>query len=1043
MLIARLRERFHELSEVKGVLAVLGDQPAEQKRDAVYPAVIELLALALCDVPAAEPRSVVATLHFVHRELLHEPELAARLFAAIGERTVRYQQPEFFLFIAATRDRRGIPLLRGGSTVSGWVDAVVALSAGELLDEVVDALDDEPTRDLAAAVAILGGEGRRADLERAPRGDRDDVRPIGLALLASPGDKARFADRAGTPNQTTARRIYTALAARGPKQRLTALDELTAGITDATIPFGAERLLAFTLALGDKRADVAERAAAALAAYVKTKRPGIRILFHSLFLARAGEVVARGVTDAARTYLEVVRAAIPRAAPLGAAKIVAPPPTRTAAAKARGEEMVEALGTFADASAERRDPALEAVIAAAPDDRAAYLVYADWLQGAGDVRGTWIALQIKSGLAAREASAKLLAEHRAALLGPLAPHAERGGPVELDWFMGFVRRATFRSSAATDALTALLDATCGALVQELVFGDAAGERAVIELLLARRPQTLRRLAFGTAEIAPPELVAAIPRLARDPRARWADALARVAEQRVLEVELDADYLPELEPVGPGIEADAKTALAGLRYELELEKQLGMAAALRAAFTRESVDHFARALGEAWFARGRPDRLRWAFEAMGPLGGDETARWLGSQLARLGSREREAAALGYLAQIGGDVAIEQLTGAAFDLAAHPRTRDAAREVLAGIAERRGLYLDALIARAAPSVGDRAAAIQRAWLESLMVEGRGLPADELAAAVLAHPRRMAAARTLLWAEREGDTVVCLLRLDERGRLVRRGGVPYEPAHPIGLVHPAELVDDELDTVQQVFASVVQAIPQVERPSFGVSASEARATELVRFAKRRVGFDPIATTLRGRGWYVAASDIEDDDGEDRWVGTRAFARHFLRDGVRAVATLGDTRGAIARVTAWSGAGECRFDELHVVTLSELLWDLETAHGRPAGARSRDAAPRVPVPAASAPAAAPAAPAAAAPAAAAAAPAAPAAPTVERAKSGRSRCVVCKELIAKDSQRIGIDRFVETPTFRGRATVWLHPACRDGAPELEGVDLGAALPP
>jgi hypothetical protein len=53
----------------------------------------------------------------------------------------------------------------------------------------------------------------------------------------------------------------------------------------------------------------------------------------------------------------------------------------------------------------------------------------------------------------------------------------------------------------------------------------------------------------------------------------------------------------------------------------------------------------------------------------------------------------------------------------------------------------------------------------------------------------------------------------------------------------------------------------------------------------------------------------------------------------------------------------------------------------------------------------------------------------------------VVCAAAIAKDSLRIGIDRFIETPTFRGRATVWLHPGCRDGAPELEGVDLEAAL--
>jgi hypothetical protein len=451
----------------------------------------------------------------------------------------------------------------------------------------------------------------------------------------------------------------------------------------------------------------------------------------------------------------------------------------------------------------------------------------------------------------------------------------------------------------------------------------------------------------------------------------------------------------------------------------------MLAAIRAVFTRASVDRLARALGEAWTERGHADRLRWAFDATGPLGGDETARWLGRQLGRLGSRDREAAARAYLVQIDGDVAIEQLAGAAFDLAAHPDTRDGACEALDVMARRRGLGLDALIARAAPSVGAAATAIQRAWLESLMVEGRSLTMADFQAGVVAHPRRLAWATTLLWAERDGDTLVGLLRVDDRGGLVRRGGKPHTPTHPIGLVHPAELTDDELAGAQRVFAPIEQAILQLHRPVFAMSVDEARATMLTRFAHRRVGFDPIATTLRGRGWYVAANDIEDDDGEDRWLGTRAFARDFLRDRLRVAATLGDTRGSIASVTIYGG-GPRRFDELHVVTISELLWDLETAHGRPADARPRPA-PRPP--------AAPAAPAASAPAASA--------PIVERAKTGRSRCVVCTTLIAKDSLRIGIDRLVETPTFRGRATVWLHPACRDGAPELEGVDLEAALSP
>lgn len=58
---------------------------------------------------------------------------------------------------------------------------------------------------------------------------------------------------------------------------------------------------------------------------------------------------------------------------------------------------------------------------------------------------------------------------------------------------------------------------------------------------------------------------------------------------------------------------------------------------------------------------------------------------------------------------------------------------------------------------------------------------------------------------------------------------------------------------------------------------------------------------------------------------------------------------------------------------------------------------------------------------------------PFAELAKSGTSRCVVCRERIELRSVRIGIER--ELPAV-GRITAWLHPACRTQCPEL------AALP-
>ena len=140
-----------------------------------------------------------------------------------------------------------------------------------------------------------------------------------------------------------------------------------------------------------------------------------------------------------------------------------------------------------------------------------------------------------------------------------------------------------------------------------------------------------------------------------------------------------------------------------------------------------------------------------------------------------------------------------------------------------------------------------------------------------------------------------------------------------------------------------------------------------------------------MRARGWYVSANQVDDDDDDDdRWRGTDSFARVFPRDGVEISATLNSTRGSIAKVQVWKDGTQRAFDRLHVVTLSELLWDLEVAHGWQA-----EAAPRAPAPTAGR------------------------APVVERAKSGRSKCVVCAEAIAKDALRIGIERMVETPAF------------------------------
>jgi uncharacterized protein (TIGR02996 family) len=57
---------------------------------------------------------------------------------------------------------------------------------------------------------------------------------------------------------------------------------------------------------------------------------------------------------------------------------------------------------------------------------------------------------------------------------------------------------------------------------------------------------------------------------------------------------------------------------------------------------------------------------------------------------------------------------------------------------------------------------------------------------------------------------------------------------------------------------------------------------------------------------------------------------------------------------------------------------------------------------------------------------------PFAERAKSGASKCVACREKIAAGSVRIGIERVLDAV---GKVTSWVHPDCRMQVPELQAI--------
>jgi uncharacterized protein (TIGR02996 family) len=139
-----------------------------------------------------------------------------------------------------------------------------------------------------------------------------------------------------------------------------------------------------------------------------------------------------------------------------------------------------------------RNPQLEAAITGDPDDREAYLVYADWLEGQGDPRAQLIALQCSPHPEQHNGKAfrKLLADYREYFLGSLSRFAS-----SLTWRYGFVQAVSLNDAAGP----------CPANVENLLRHPSA--RFLVELsiwsrylddvipLVATAPATLRTLSL--------------------------------------------------------------------------------------------------------------------------------------------------------------------------------------------------------------------------------------------------------------------------------------------------------------------------------------------------------------------------------------------------------------------------------------------------------------------------------------------------------------------------------------------------------------------
>lgn len=180
-------------------------------------------------------------------------------------------------------------------------------------------------------------------------------------------------------------------------------------------------------------------------------------------------------------------------------------------------------------NSELRDLALEAAVLEDPGDPAPYLVYADWLQDRGHVRGELIALALQplddtgpaapTGQDSVESAAeaqqraradrvtgqidRLIASNRRALLGKLANYSD----LRVTWYMGFILGAQLRLTGDLGVVPMVLELPAARCVRELVIESGECTRAAIATTLqhAPRPSLLHTVVIDGVELGPDDL----------------------------------------------------------------------------------------------------------------------------------------------------------------------------------------------------------------------------------------------------------------------------------------------------------------------------------------------------------------------------------------------------------------------------------------------------------------------------------------------------------------------------------------------------------
>ncbi len=1057
--IPELLQLVTEWELSRAVCRALEEYPLAVKRRAIHPELVRMCADFFCRKETYQEKEVSYgyVLERVLPMLAHEshetPDLPAQLCQAMQPKAKQVLNGyRFEVFATYTRHPATFPLLPVLENIRGF--SALALLAPELAPFALERTKASLEQGYAVefytlAAALLAPAEMGPLLRKAMKASQGNLREVALALAflgdASDAPLVKGAKGLGLFEK----RAFAALVPGKAKDRIAALDKLDES------PQGR---LAMAWLIADADPAVARAALARLKAVAKPPHEDddyYGCLWHGAFVRRAPELIARGVSAAEYQTLEHLAGLFPFPPTL-------PKPTAGAPAQAKAEKakqtpipkelagpcqkLGEAMHRLAKLEAAEDEEAnvpgpevlglSSGVLVKAGFDDAFVVDSATGKVRAAQPDGT---PEGKALGTLEDVLAKVLAEVAAqeALLAKVQKAAgmmdaikalrrslgeehfdEDGTKVkrEKDYlvFACYETDHCYRVRRATGAV-------CAAHSKKVLFPDIDAALAEIETDL----RGLERKAgvASTAAPAAPEVQAVRP---ADPSEAREKVKAILGGLKQLKMVFDPKGLPALEPVG-GSKADvaALDVLQGLKSELGGKKALGLVAALQGAFTPASLDAFAVALAQQWEKLGAPSGDRWAFDALGALGGDLSAAYVGARLADW-SHQRALQGMELLRQIDTPLAIHAIYALVTPSKYQPR-RDAAEEILEKIANARSLDVPLMLDQSVPCPADAkvregVVAIQTRRLEQDMIDGRRRAGGDFQKYVVEHALLSPLAQRMIWGEYDGkDRLVATFRVGEDRTLsdAEDRAFTLTSGRSVGVAHPAEL-EEAGRKVFETWAALFKdyrlepLFPQAGRPLFALEEKERSLKELSRFAGRRLGFYAIESGMHARGWQTW--EVGDQGG------TESFAREFPRDDVMIEARLADNASAIKAVTCKKA-----FGTLHAVTVSEILHDLEAITGKAGGAEKGATSSATP----------------AAPGAAGAGlPQTGRHPFAELAKSSRSVCVVCSKPIAKDTVRIGIERLIETPQFTGKGTAWCHADCRTGAPELAGLaDLDARL--